>query len=147
LTYTEHVFAIVCPECGFNKWKKHGTVSCSVVPFEAECAFCRYTPDIITNRRLCPNKEFVFYDNNWFIARHLVCFQCGEEVTEFDMKAGSYYDDKTVEFGDWPNESTWILPGRWNTIDHHTSDFDGNPITKPILFCSNECRIKYVEGY
>lgn len=143
LTYTETIIAIACPNCGSSRWRKHGTVSCSIVPFEAECARCGHTPDILTNRRLCPNKEFVFHDKDWNIVRHLVCFECDKEDIEFVMDHGEDVPAKTVEFGFWPNESTWILPGDWTQIEYHTKDFDGNPITEQVLFCSNGCRRKY----
>lgn len=143
MTYIERVTAIVCPNCGSTRWKKHGTISCSIVPFEAECSLCKFTPSAVINRRLCPRKEFVFHDSNWNVVRHLVCFFCGKEEKEFDMEAGEGITAKTVEFGYWPNESTWILPGQWTMMNYHITDFDGNPIVEPILFCSTDCRIKH----
>lgn len=141
------MLAIQCPECGSTRWKKHGTVSCSIVPFEAECAQCGHCPDVLTNRRLCPQKEFVFHDKDWNTVRHLVCYECGTEELEFDMVNEISTPDKTVEFGDWPNESMWTLPGEWVKMNIDTEDFDGNPIIEIILFCSMVCKNRYRRGY
>lgn len=152
MAYTELVKAIACPECGSVEWKKHGTISCSVAPFQAECSVCHKKPDVRTDRALCPYKEFVFrkFPNGEIthrgalIIRHLECTHCGKAEHEYEIVAGvSDEPYKTVTFGVWPNESDWVLPGEWVVEEVDSTTFDGDPITEPILFCSVHCMEEY----
>jgi len=130
MKYKERITAIECPECGSREWKENPMVSCSNVPFEAICVKCDYVPDDLTNRRLCPQKEFVMYNRDGNIIRHLECITCGKELLDYEMECGEYLD-KTVWYF---NQSAWILPGKWIS--------DGSNI-----FCSKACRDNYTEEY
>lgn len=147
--YKEKVVAIICPRCGSKEWKKHGMVSCSVVPFEAICANdnCGYRPDVITNRRLCPTKEFRFRNRRGNIIRHLECHTCGRELLEFEMTAGRERGRTVIFGGGFDPTNCWILPDGWYSLTIDTTDFDGNPITEPIAFCSSKCKEVYRKAH
>jgi len=140
--YTELVKAIICPQCGGMEWRKYGVLSCSAAPFEAICANCGYRASALMNRRLCPWKEFVFVNSNGNNVRHLECYICEKVETEFEMIAKESTEEKTIKWGYGLGEG-WTLPGEWIGTMIQMGDFDGNPVKRPIVFCSQRCRNEF----
>lgn len=144
MSHQEKIEAIRCPKCGSTHWKRHNVQSCSVVPFEAECAKCGYIPDDKISRALCPYKSFSFRLPGKIIVRHLKCYICGKEKEEFEAIWYRGYDHPQMyihEEGTYLEEK-WILPDEWTVAKVLMDIGDGEEVPTTILLCSDKCRTK-----
>ena len=107
------------------------------------CVECGYRPDVYTNRLVCPSHEFVFLNSDGYNVRHLECYVCKHEQQTFTMQGREDKLEKMVYWGFQGYKGGWVLPDPWFGYMLDTKDFDGNPIKRPIVFCSKRCKDEF----